>query len=73
MKTPNEKLYADCIKILFKAYPPDKYDPVSIHECAKEWVSKYAINNGIVAYYKAYYSNRYLIQNEDSCNQSKES
>ena len=48
MKIPNEKLYADCVKILFKAYPPDKYDPVSIHECAKEWTSKYVINNGIV-------------------------
>ena len=68
MKIPNEKLYADCVKILFKAYPPDKYDPVSIHDCAEEWVSKYAINNGIVAYYKAYFSNRYVIKDEDSCN-----
>ena len=68
MKISNEKLYADCVKILFKAYPPDKYDPVSIHDCAEEWVSKYAINNGIVAYYKAYFSNRYVIKDEDSCN-----
>jgi len=68
MKTPNKKLYADCIKILFKAYPPDKYDPVSIHDCVSEWVSKYNINNGIVAYYKAYFSNRYVIKDEDSCN-----
>ena len=68
MKTPSEKLYADCVKILFKVYPPDKYDPVSIHECAREWTSKYVINNGIVAYYKAYFSNRYVIKDEDSCN-----
>ena len=35
-----DKFKEDSLKILFSEFPPDKYDPVSIHTCADEWVTK---------------------------------
>tara|TARA_B100000427_G_scaffold106290_1_gene88198 strand:- start:1485 stop:1658 length:174 start_codon:yes stop_codon:yes gene_type:complete len=53
------KFKEDSLKILFSEFPPDKYDPVSIHTCADEWVAKQVVTTGIVAYYRAYYATRY--------------
>jgi|TARA_B100000131_G_scaffold316403_1_gene356424 hypothetical protein len=51
-------LKRSAINILFRQFPPDKYDPVSIHDCADEWCSKQVTTNGIVNYYKAYFSGK---------------
>ena len=53
-----DKFKEDSLKILFSEFPPDKYDPVSIHTCADEWVAKQVVTTGIVAYYRAYYATK---------------
>ena len=47
------KLRADALKILMAQFGSDGK---SVYECAEEWCSKQATNNGLVNYYKAYYS-----------------
>jgi len=62
------RLKEDCLKILFRQFPPDKYDPVSIHDCTDEWISKQVITNGIVAYYRAYYGTKFRQESSKEIN-----
>ena len=51
-----EKVKEQALKILYGKFPPSEYDPVSIHECADEWISKGHVTCfGIVKYYEAYF------------------
>ena len=48
-----------CLQILFREFGKGKYSNQSIYECADEWIEKgHKIPSGIVAYYRAYYSNK---------------
>tara|TARA_B100000287_G_C20650622_1_gene786724 strand:- start:1786 stop:2001 length:216 start_codon:yes stop_codon:yes gene_type:complete len=54
------KLRADALRILMKHYGEENYTDYpnrAIYECANEWCSKQSTTNGIVSYYKAYFSN----------------
>ena len=47
------------LKILFREFGKGDYSNKNIYECADEWVSKgHKISSGVVAYYRAYYSNK---------------
>ena len=54
------KLREKCLLILMKRYEittESKYSLRDIYECAEEWTHKYKTSNGIVDYFKAYFSN----------------
>ena len=42
--------------LLFKNFGEGKYSNQSIYECADDWCSKQVSTNGLVSYYKAYYT-----------------
>ena len=42
--------------ILFKAFGEGKYSNQSIYECADEWTRTQVTTNGLVNYYKEYYT-----------------
>ena len=44
--------------ILFKNFGTGDYSNQSIYECADDWCSKQASTNGLVSYYKAYYTSK---------------
>ena len=44
--------------ILFKNFGEGKYSNQSIYECADDWCSKQVTTNGLVNYYKAYYTGK---------------
>tara|TARA_B100000287_G_scaffold222931_1_gene210295 strand:+ start:675 stop:863 length:189 start_codon:yes stop_codon:yes gene_type:complete len=48
-----------CLQILFREFGNGDYSNKNIYECADEWIEKgHKISSGIVAYYRAYYSNK---------------
>ena len=54
------KLREQCLSILLKKYEittESKYSLRDIYECTEEWTLKYKTSNGIVDYFKAYFSN----------------
>ena len=54
------KLRQQCLSILLKKYEittESKYSLRDIYECAEEWTRKYKTSNGVVDYFKAYFSN----------------
>ena len=54
------KLRQQCLSILLKRYEvttKSKYSLRDIYECTEEWTHKYETSNGIVDYFKAYFSN----------------
>jgi len=54
------KLREKCLSILMKRYEittESKYSLRDIYECAEEWTHKYKTSNGVVDYFKAYFSN----------------
>mgnify|MGYP005683741101 FL=1 len=53
------KLREQCLSILLKKYEittESKYSLRDIYECAEEWTHKYKTSNGVVDYFKAYFS-----------------
>ena len=44
--------------ILFKNFGNGDYSNQSIYECADDWCSKQVSTNGLVSYYKAYYTSK---------------
>tara|TARA_Y100001963_G_scaffold106584_1_gene147316 strand:- start:279 stop:470 length:192 start_codon:yes stop_codon:yes gene_type:complete len=44
--------------LLFKNFGEGKYSNQSIYECADDWCSKQVSTNGLVSYYKAYYTSK---------------
>ena len=44
--------------LLFKNFGDGKYSNQSIYECADDWCSKQVSTNGLVSYYKAYYTTK---------------
>jgi len=53
--TPEKmKQRADALKILMAQFGDN---PHLVYDCADEWCRKQVTNNGLVGYYKAYYSN----------------
>ena len=44
--------------ILFKNFGTGDYSNQSIYECADDWCSKQSSTNGLVSYYKAYYTSK---------------
>ena len=44
--------------ILFKNFGTGDYSNQSIYECADDWCSKQVSTNGLVSYYKAYYTSK---------------
>ena len=44
--------------ILFKQFGTGDYSNQSIYECADDWCSKLVTTNGLVNYYKAYYTGK---------------
>ena len=44
--------------ILFKNFGSGDYSNQSIYECADDWCSKQVSTNGLVSYYKAYYTSK---------------
>ena len=50
------KLRQETLAILMKNFDDNK----SIYECADEWVSKQVTTAGLVSYYKAYYTAKYI-------------
>ena len=42
--------------LLFKTFGDGDYSNQSIYECADDWCSKQCTTNGLVSYYKAYYT-----------------
>ena len=53
------KLREQCLSILLKKYEitsESKYSLRDLYECAEEWTHKYKTSNGIVDYFKAYFS-----------------
>ena len=44
--------------LLFKNFGDGKYSNQSIYECADDWCSKQVTTNGLVNYYKAYYTGK---------------
>tara|TARA_R100000742_G_C4198854_1_gene28585 strand:+ start:63 stop:269 length:207 start_codon:yes stop_codon:yes gene_type:complete len=54
--TPEKmKQRADALKILMAQFGSW---PHLVYACAEEWCSKQVTNNGLVGYYKAYYSQK---------------
>ena len=54
------KLREKCLSILMKRYEvttKSKYSLRDIYECTEEWTHKYKTSNGIVDYFKTYFSN----------------
>ena len=54
------KLRQQCLSILLKKYEvttESKYSLRDIYECTEEWTHKYKTSNGIIDYFKAYFSN----------------
>ena len=54
------KLREQCLSILLKKYEittESKYSLRDIYECTEEWTHKYKTSNGIIDYFKAYFSN----------------
>ena len=54
------KLRQQCLAILLKKYEvttESKYSLRDIYECAEEWTHKYKTSNGVIDYFKAYFSN----------------
>ena len=54
------KLREQCLSILLKKYEittESKYSLRDIYECTEEWTHKYKTSNGIIVYFKAYFSN----------------
>ena len=54
------KLRQQCLSILLKMYEittESKYSLRDLYECAEEWTHKYETSNGVVDYFKAYFSN----------------
>ena len=47
--------------ILFKNFGEGKYSNQSIYECADDWCSKQCTTNGLVSYFKAYYTKREIV------------
>ena len=43
---------------LFKNFGTGDYSNQSIYECADDWCSKQVSTNGLVSYYKAYYTSK---------------
>ena len=53
------KLREQCLSILLKKYEittESKYSLRDIYECTEEWTLKYKTSNGIIDYFKAYFS-----------------
>ena len=53
------KLREQCLSILLKKYEitsESKYSLRDLYECAEEWTHKYKTSNGIIDYFKAYFS-----------------
>ena len=53
------KLRQQCLSILLKKYEittESKYSLRDICECTEEWTLKYKTSNGIIDYFKAYFS-----------------
>ena len=53
------KLREQCLSILLKKYEitsESKYSLRDLYECAVEWTHKYKTSNGIIDYFKAYFS-----------------
>ena len=44
--------------ILFKNFGSGDYSNQSIYECADDWCSKQSTTNGLVSYFKAYYTSK---------------
>ncbi len=44
--------------ILFKNFGTGDYSNQSIYECADDWCGKQVTTNGLVNYYKAYYTSK---------------
>ena len=44
--------------ILFKNFGNRDYSNQSIYECADDWCKKQVSTNGLVSYYKAYYTSK---------------
>ena len=68
MVMQTEKEYSDhklnlrqqCLSILLKKYEvttESKYSLRDIYECAEEWTLKFNVSNGIIDYFKTYFSN----------------
>ena len=54
------KLRQQCLSILLKKYEvttESKYSLRDIYECAEEWTLKFNVSNGIIDYFKTYFSN----------------
>ena len=54
------KLRQQCLSILLKSYEittESKYSLRDIYECTEEWTHKYKTSNGIIDFFKAYFSN----------------
>ena len=54
------KLREQCLSILLKKdeiASESKYSLRDLYECAEEWTHKYKTSNGVVDYFKAYFSN----------------
>ena len=44
--------------LLIKKFGQGDYSTKSIYECADDWCSKQVSTNGLVSYYKAYYTSK---------------
>ncbi len=58
--TEKMKLRAQALKILMSHFGEETYGDYpnrAIYECANDWCEKQVTTNGLVNYYKAYYSN----------------
>ena len=54
------KLRQQCLSILLKKYEvttESKYSLRDIYECAEEWTLKFNVSNGVIDYFKTYFSN----------------
>ena len=52
------ELRQQVLLILFKNFGNGDYSNKSIYECADDWCSKQVTTNGLVNYYKAYYTSK---------------
>ena len=52
------ELRQQVLLILFKNFGNGDYSNQSIYECADDWCSKQVTTNGLVNYYKAYYTSK---------------
>ena len=61
MTTPTEAqldLRQQVLLLLFKNFGSGDYSNQAIYECADDWCSKQVSTNGLVSYYKAYYTSK---------------